>query len=77
MGDETKNNKFTQENRQSSLLDFSPLLREGARRVMKYASFYRRRFQLLSQSNTVVLSQTTWLKYSLSQLKGGGTMPIF
>ena len=26
---------FTQENRWSSLLDFSPLLREGARRLMK------------------------------------------
>jgi len=35
--------------------------------LMKYASLYGRRFQLLSQFNTVVVFLTNCVKYSLSQ----------
>ena len=35
-----RNKKYTQEKRQSYLLDFKPMLSEGARRLMRYASDY-------------------------------------
>ena len=47
--------RYTQENKQSSLLDFNPLLRDGDWRLMWKASLYNSRFQLSSKSNTVVL----------------------
>ena len=39
--------RYTHENRQSSLLDFSPLLSDGNWRLMWKAYLYNSRFQLL------------------------------
>ena len=72
-----RNKKYTHEKRESSLLYFSPLLREGVRCLMEYASLYKRRIQWWSHSNTVVLLQTNRVKYSLFQERSGGTLSEF
>ena len=58
--------RYTQENKQSSLLDFNPLLRDGDWRLMWKASLYNSRFQLSSKSNTVVLFWTTLTRWIYS-----------